>query len=125
MLWAFQQSPCSPIENYMHREVRLGKVKPMGQTEEDEILSCIREIIGEYCSTALEEKVQLAYNYYLVLGEKYMRQEGTNHQESQHYSALLSYTLLIMICSLSETGVDSEMVRVAFSSIRQMIVTDG
>jgi hypothetical protein len=62
----------------MHREVRLGKVKPMGQTEEEEILSCIREIIGEYCGTGLEEKVQLAYNYYLTLGEKYMRQESTH-----------------------------------------------
>ncbi len=55
----------------MHREVRQCKVRPMGAAEEQEVLSCIREIIGEYCSTGLEEKVQLAYSYYLALGEKY------------------------------------------------------
>lgn len=54
-----------------------------------------------------------------------MRQQGTNNEESQHYSALLAYTLLVMVCSLSETGVDSERVRLAFNSIRQMIITDS
>jgi hypothetical protein len=33
ILWAFRQSPCSPIENYMHREVRQGRVGSMGAAE--------------------------------------------------------------------------------------------
>lgn len=52
MLFAFRQSPCSPIENYMHREVRQGKVGSMG-AEEDEILCCIRDILSNYCNVGL------------------------------------------------------------------------
>lgn len=96
----------------------------MGAAEEQEVLSCIREIIGEYCSTGLEEKVQLAYSYYLALGEKYLRQEG-GREESENCSALLAYTLLLMVCSLSEGEVEGERVRGALSSIRQMIITDA
>jgi hypothetical protein len=70
--------------------------------------------------------VHLAYNYYLVLAEKYLRQEGSGEgEESNHYSALLAYSLLIMVCSLAETAVDGERVRRGLGSIRQMIITNG
>jgi hypothetical protein len=56
--------------------VRQGRVGSMGANEEEEILGCIRRILQSHCSVGLEEKVHLAFNYYLVLVEKYFRQEG-------------------------------------------------
>lgn len=48
----------------------------------------------------LEDKVYLTYNYYLVLMDKYLKQNSEEDSNDLHSSGLV-YALEIMICSIS------------------------